>query len=285
VISSSLIKGALARREIHNRTILLNLWVLKTFFGGRPVPLPYWVLLRSIAGATYDDNDPLFPAHAFERTKGSEIGITELSRIFENDLVGLWTLDKATIRFLWSRLFRERPCVIIECGAGLSTLMLGTYSKLIESRFRHRTAVLSLEQDQEVATEIQERLRECRLDDYVHVFFAPLSDEGRYTPDASALSQHLGEQKADWLLIDGPAGPEGCRQWTIPTLSRFCRPFTKWFLDDAFRDGEIRVLRAWSRSKGIEVQGIYPFGKGLGTGVISKPEAVKEDLNYSRSPR
>jgi len=49
-------------------------------------------------------------------------------------------------------------------------------------------------------------------------------------------------------------------------LAKFSHHGARWFLDDAFRDGELGILRKWQRLPGIEVNGIYPIGKGLATG-------------------
>ena len=71
-------------------------------------------------------------------------------------------------------------------------------------------------------------------------------------------------------MIDGPAGEIGCRTGTLPMLINHCSEWAKWCLDDAFRDGEVKILSQWSRLAGVEVEGIYPIGKGLGTGSVER---------------
>ena len=115
---------------------------------------------------------------------------------------------------------------------------------------------------------IESRLLQHGLKDCVRVIHAPISEQGKYELDAKKLSEQLGPDKADWLLIDGPSGPEGCRVWTLPLLAKFCRSGTRWFLDDAFRDAEVRILGEWLRLPGVIVEGIYPVGKGLATGIL-----------------
>ena len=56
----------------------------------------------------------------------------------------------------------------------------------------------------------------------------------------------------------------------------FAVPGARWFLDDSFRDGELRVLNHWNRVHGIVVEGIYPIGKGLGVGIVTDPEQVAD---------
>ena len=119
---------------------------------------------------------------------------------------------------------------------------------------------------------VEKRLEACGLKQFVTILHAPISKRGDYQFDANELRKHLGSQEVDWLIIDGPAGPEGCRVSTLPFLARFCRPGARWFLDDAFRDGELKFLNHWDSIPGIEVERIYPIGKGLGAGVVNDPE-------------
>ena len=121
---------------------------------------------------------------------------------------------------------------------------------------------------------IEGRLAESGLSEHVKILYAPISEEGKYQLDTDRLWELLGTKRADWLFIDGPAGPEHCRVWTLRLLAKFCRPGARWFIDDAMRDGELGILREWSRLPGIVVEGIYPTGKGLGTGSLKDPERV-----------
>jgi len=134
--------------------------------------------------------------------------------------------------------------------------------------------VFSLEQDMQIKEAIEGRLTEAGLSEHVRILHTPLSAQGTYQLDIGKLWGLLGSKRADWLLIDGPFGPEGCRVSTLTLLARFCRPGARWFMDDAFRDGELRILREWFGLPGIVVEGIYPIGKGLGTGIVKDPQRV-----------
>ena len=98
---------------------------------------------------------------------------------------------------------------------------------------------------------------------------APLSVENAYQFDKKLVWIATHAKLADCVIIDGPSGPPGCRLSTLPSIIEFCRHGTRWFLDDALRDGELAVLSEWSKHPGIVVEGIYPIGKGLATGVIT----------------
>lgn len=74
----------------------------------------------------------------------------------------------------------------------------------------------------------------------------------------------------------------GRRVRTAVGLQRFLRwhniavQGARWFLDDAYRDGELEVLNKWTGLTGIIVDGIYPIGKGLGTGFVTDPGNVRQ---------
>jgi len=104
---------------------------------------------------------------------------------------------------------------------------------------------------------------DVRAGEFVTVVHVPLR-EGPY--DVGKLGVVPPGGHVDWILIDGPSGPPGCRYWTLPALRGHCGPGARWFLDDAFRDGELAILRKWRNVSGIVVEGIYPIGKGLATG-------------------
>jgi hypothetical protein len=135
-------------------------------------------------------------------------------------------------------------------------------------------SLISLEQNLWVKESIEKRLEDSGLREYATVLYAPLSSGGDYRFDPNQLRKHLGTERADLLIIDGPAGPEGCRASTLSLLARFCRPGARWFLDDAFRDGELGVLNDWAALTEIAVEGIHPMGKGLGAGIIINPEQI-----------
>ena len=121
---------------------------------------------------------------------------------------------------------------------------------------------------------VETRLQGCGLEQRVSVLYSPVSRGGEYQIDPNQLRAHLGSKKVDWVIIDGPAGPDGCRASTLPSLAQFCRPGARWFLDDAYRDGELEVLNQWTGLTGVVVDGIYPIGKGLGTGLVTDPGNV-----------
>jgi hypothetical protein len=139
----------------------------------------------------------------------------------------------------------------------------------------HAVHVYSVEQNEAEKERIEKRLTSLGLARYVTIFYAPVSDEGKYGTDVTAIDNELGNKKIDWLIIDGPASDlDGVRHWTLPQLAAFCGPATKWFLDDALRDGELAALKRWIGIPGVSVEGVYMAGKGLAAGTIEGPKAI-----------
>jgi hypothetical protein len=251
------------RRRLASNVVQVHLRMVRYGHGTSPIPVAYWMLwhrlLRTISGASNPLSLP--PDALFKR--GERVGIEELSHLLSEDLVDGWSLDLATIRFLWMQLWHDAPRVIVEWGSGVSTVVFAAYAALSLSRQGRRCVVLSMEQDLGFKVETEGRLKKEHLGEFVTVLHAPLRD-GPY--DLVELGVVEPGREVDWILIDGPSGPPGCRYWTLPALLGHCGAGARWFLDDAFRDGELAILQQWSKVSGVVVDGIYPIGKGLATG-------------------
>jgi len=249
--------------QIRGVLATLHLRAVQRCVATRPVPLAYWSGVHALASAAWQTPDPLLPPmHALAST-GASLRVPSLRELLRDDQVGTWALDTGSIEFLWHRLLADRPRTIIECGAGASTLVLARYA----AQAGTDVAVTSFEQDEQVKRRTEARLAALGVS-ACQVMHAPVSADGEYLFDLAATAMRLGARRADWLLIDGPAGPDGCRRSTLPQLAPLCRPGARWFLDDAFRAGELGILREWQSIPGIRVDGIHPIGKGLATGTV-----------------
>jgi hypothetical protein len=260
--------------HLRYKLTLLHLRALQSLHREHPIPLGYWLKFGAIVKTIFRSRDALLPLYGSLQSTGESLQVPELRQLLRNDILGLWSLDGTTINFLWKKLQHDRPKVILECGAGVSSLILAKYAASHGSGRSDAPTIFSLEQDMQIKKAIESRLAECGLGGHVQILHVPLSESASYEIDANELLKQLGSRKVDWLLIDGPAGPKGCRKWTLPLLAGFCRSDARWFLDDAFREGELGILREWRHSPGIVVEGIYPIGKGLGTGLVKDSQRV-----------
>jgi hypothetical protein len=224
--------------------------------------------------------NPLIPPLRSLRSKGKTLAIPELRELLEYDSLGRWALDAETITVFWDFLWQSKPRIILECGSGVSTLVLGAYATLNSAKEGQEYNVISLEQDKQLRDKIEVRLKNKRLDRFVKVLHAPLDSEGNY--DIATLERTLSPRTVNLLLIDGPFGAMGRRIHTLPELKRFCSDNARWFLDDAFRDGEISILHQWQRLTGVIVDGIYPVGKGLATGRVANNNSSSSKVTTNR---
>jgi hypothetical protein len=103
--------------------------------------------------------------------------------------------------FLWNLLQQEQPKVIIECGAGLSTLVLARGLETHGFGSSNSRSLVSLEQNLAVKKVVETRLQRCGLDRHVNVMHSPLSRRGEYQLDPNMLRAHLGSDKADWIAL------------------------------------------------------------------------------------
>jgi hypothetical protein len=250
---------------LHHQTLQLHLRLLRRLSRSQPVPLRYWLTLRTIVRGKR--GDVLSP----EPEARVVLNTGEIKDLVNFAECGGWALDAPTIDFVWSKLLEERPSTIIECGAGTSTLLFAKYAN---TRHDASIRVVSLEQSVKTKERVERRLSEAGLGDPVHIIAAPLSVQAEYQFGKSEMRDVTAPVGCDWVFVDGPAGPNGCRTHTLLALAAYCRPSARWFLDDAFRDGELETLRQWSQNPGLSVEGIYPIGKGLATGKIEQPHLV-----------
>lgn len=245
-----------------------HLGLLRALDGKHAIPIRYWLCLRRLIGRCFLVSDALErrrpPAQA-----GDDLAVPELRTLLQGDVLGIWSLDRHSILLLWRELLKDRPATVLEFGAGLSTLVLARYAAMEPGR-----KVISVEQRLEIKQQIEARLASAGLAHTARILHAPVTAEGKYQLDDKALSESLARRRVNWVLIDGPKGPSGCRVWTLPPIMAYCAPGARWFLHDAFRDGELRALEAWTRWPAVRVEGIYPCGKGLATGLVRKSQDV-----------
>jgi hypothetical protein len=243
----------------------------------RPIPLRDWLGMRRFMRRVTGGPDALVPPMETFKGSASSLSDPELARLLANDELGTWALDVATIEVLWDRLQVQQPRALLEFGAGVSTVILARYAEWRAAQGLERPVIVSIEQDASVRAKVKTRLAENGLSQDVHVLHAPLSEASRYRVDMDAIRQRLAGNEVDWVLIDGPAGPDGCRVSTLPDVMALCADRARWFLDDALRDGEIGILRDWARRRNVTVEGIYPIGKGLATGTVGQATATRSN--------
>ena len=248
-----------------------HLRVLRAFYGDAPVPLSYWRRAHRVIGLFAPAvRDPFSLPTDLKESTGAAIQTAELRPLLEDNVLGVWAMCAPTIDRIWRELMSRRPEVIVEFGAGVSTIVLARYAQLRRQQETTGPWIVSIEQSADVKREMEEKLGRLGLDSGIRIVHAPLDERDDYRIAPGALTDALQGRRVDFILIDGPAGPEGCRAQTMPLIQPHCRPGAVWFLDDAYRDGEMSAMRQW-QDRGVRVKGVLLLGSGLGVGAVDDP--------------
>jgi len=131
---------------------------------------------------------------------------------------------------------------ILDCGSGLSTLLLGVVAQQTGQR------VWSLENNPFWANKVREALARYRIDN-VDICLAELRNHKSYSWYAAPKDR----MPTNFALVvcDGPPGHTfGGRYGLLPEMRAHFKPGCIILLDDAERSGEQEVLIRWSRELG-----------------------------------
>ncbi len=154
-----------------------------------------------------------------------------------------WSAAPDFLKQIAEHSLKHQPSLILECGSGLSTLVLAACC-----RANGKGRVVSLEHEPDCAERTREGLKRHGLDAYAMVILAPLKEieiEGEHY--RWYCLGELPQGPYDLLVIDGPPGPIQplARYPALPLLSQhLSRP--GWvFLDDAERPDEKACVARW----------------------------------------
>jgi hypothetical protein len=164
----------------------------------------------------------------------SQRSIERLVRCWRNEA---WSADAALLAALMTWL-PQSTGPILECGSGLSTLVLATAAALANR------GLWALEHDAGWAAKVSRELP-AHLRSHATVLLAPLRDYGTYewySPDPAALPASIG-----FVLCDGPPGhTRGGRYGLVPELGNRLRSGCIVLLDDTQRAQERAIVRRWT---------------------------------------
>jgi predicted O-methyltransferase YrrM len=160
---------------------------------------------------------------------------------------------------------RSRPELVLEFGAGLSTLEIG------RSLARQGAGrLISVEHDSSWVAVVRARVEEAGLSDVVTVVHAPLKtvDIGGQSfswYDVELVRSAVADRLIDVMLVDGPPRRtcDLARYPALPLLKDRLSPNATILLDDAERPEERDVLARWTREFGFTARVIEGF-HGLG---------------------
>jgi predicted O-methyltransferase YrrM len=127
---------------------------------------------------------------------------------------------------------------ILECGSGLSTIILGAVAQQIGKK------VWALEHMPEWADRVSQHLSVLGIDS-VQICVAPLSSYGEF--DWYELPPEVKDQRFDFVLCDGPpSNTLGGRYGLVPLLRPYLMGGCVILLDDAERESEQQIASRWA---------------------------------------
>ena len=183
-----------------------------------------------------------------ERVAAGELPATEIGALSYGWGNEGFSADNAFLTAVVRHASRT-PGPILECGTGLSTILLS-----VATRSR-RTTVLSLENDPWWARRVRRWLRQQGARSSI-VECAPLKSYGTfdwYDPDLTRMPGLFS-----LVVCDGPPGATpGGRYGLVPVMRDYLAPGCVILLDDAQRDGERTIAQRWANELGatLEVEG------------------------------
>lgn len=160
--------------------------------------------------------------------------------------MGGWAASADLLVLCVQSLIEESPRTLVECGSGVSTLMLA----LAAEQHDLPTRVVALEHDAQYAQETRQLLARHGMADRAEVRLAPLQPvalSGHDTPwyDAAALDDL---KDIGILLVDGPPGATGpqARYPALPLLRDRLSPRCLVVMDDLNRAADLEVAKRWN---------------------------------------
>ena len=170
---------------------------------------------------------------------------------------GDYAMEPVHLFHLLSRLQAMEPDVIVECGSGTSTLLIGNLL-----RQKERGHVFSLEDDYDWYRLMCRQVELHDLGSRITLVYAPLEQRDFGVGDASDWYSSRSVERAletvdhlDVLIVDGPKSQTDLARFpALPFLLPKMTPDTLIVLDDVNRPQEQLVLSRWQAMQELEVE-------------------------------
>lgn len=172
----------------------------------------------------------------------------------------------------------EVPAVIVECGSGVSTIVLARCVQ--RNGIGH---VYSFEHLPDHAERIRQELAEQGLTEFATVLTTPLIEHAINNDRWLWYDfESLPQRNIDLLVIDGPPG-NTCRLARYPAgplMFKYLSPCAAVFLDDAHRSDECEILKRWSKEFPVYEQQVRATRRGC---AVLKKKPQEEDAAMQRT--
>jgi predicted O-methyltransferase YrrM len=155
--------------------------------------------------------------------------------------LGDWAIDPFMAVTIVNTILDVRPRLVVECGSGASTIVVGATLRKLGGRRR----LVSVEHNSLYAGISRDHVRRHGLQQWAEVRHAPLV-EGPHGLWYELSAFEVGGD-IDLLLVDGPSteiGPDA-RRPALPALYDKLSHDARILVDDAAREGEQAAIAAW----------------------------------------
>lgn len=150
-----------------------------------------------------------------------------------------WSADISYLRRLLEEMLAARQYTVLECGSGLTTVLLG----VVADRQGHK--ILSLEHHPGWHERISETLEKASIKS-VDIYYCPLKDYGKFDWYDLAAGGFPNDCEFDLVICDGPPGTTKSGRLGLPyVMASSFRDHCVIIADDAHRPGERQAINHW----------------------------------------
>lgn len=156
-----------------------------------------------------------------------------------------WSTYPDFLKVIVSKLQKEKPITVVECGSGVSTIVSAYIFKK-----NNQGHIFSLEHDKLYYNISKNEIKRQQIEEYITLIYAPLKIfkiKGKMWTwyDTSEIKKRI--KKIDFLLVDGPPGflQKHSRYPAFPVLKKFFHKNTAVVLDDSDRPDEREIVNRW----------------------------------------
>lgn len=225
------------------------------------------------------------PKTSFDPAALEELRADPVMQAIEKDgdyVFSSHSMEPETILFLKQAIEMYKPQVVLELGAGISTLILSSALNTVMNNGSRNARYVSLEQNKDHLEKVMDMAAAAGVHDYIKPVHLPLARykfgdefaiEEKAMPcfdlDEAKLHEACGGVRPDMVIVDGPmdekylSGASFAKVLTAPILGLYTAPGAAFLMEDSYNDPEIFALEQWQASGLANVVGVKAVGRGL----------------------
>lgn len=165
-----------------------------------------------------------------------------------------WAMEPSSMLNVLSVIQYNNYRIIVECGAGVSTLLIGKVLKQMGEGH-----IYTIEDDKHWFNVMTTAIKQNRLNEYVTIFHAPLGPNTRANElwyDESVVQEVKDSiSHIDVLLVDGPKSTSAFSRFpALPMFAPHIDSTSLIILDDTKRYYEKEVIKKWKEHFNLEIE-------------------------------